>query len=117
MGSSGVDYFPFEAAQLTDAVIANLTSLKLANASLFESGDAATARTSRHRTRGSSPACKAFPGDSSCPDDILCFILDLALGGALIEGVPVAAPYFSDRPQYDTAQCAEITEKWQSPPF
>lgn len=122
--SSGVDYFPSEAAQLTGDVLANLTALKLTNASLFEFGDASGGRSPaiRGRSHGrrsdaNCPACKAFPGNPGWPSAVEWFILDLLLGGALIKAVPVAAPCFSDWPQYDPAKCTEITANWEMPPF
>lgn len=111
--ASGVDYFPFEARQLTDEVLANLTALNLTGASQF-GFDNATAAAAVTKGGGT---CKAFPGHAEWPSAVEWLVLDLLLGGALIKGVPVAAPCFSDWPQYDTAKCAEITADWQLPPF
>lgn len=122
--ASGVNYFPFEAAQLTDAVLANLTALNLTDASLFGFDEPTVATVPRKRSVGarttstnSCGPCKAFPGHPGWPSAIDWLVFDILLGGALIKAVPVAAPCFSDWPQYDAAKCSEITAKWSLPPF
>lgn len=122
--ASGVNYFQFEAAQLTDDVIANLTALNLTDASLFSFGEPTVGTVPRKRSVGartgstnSCGPCKAFPGLAGWPSEIDWLVLEILLGGALIKAVPVAAPCFSDWPQYDSAKCSEITDKWSLPPF
>ncbi|KAF6799524.1 hypothetical protein CSOJ01_12452 [Colletotrichum sojae] len=110
--SSGIDYFGFEAAQLTADVIANLTSYNLTDASLFDFGsedDALEKRAAR--------SCKVFPGGRAWPSDLTWFLFDLLTGGALIDGVPAAAPCYENWPQYDKAKCEEITSKWTTPQY
>ncbi|KAI1652288.1 FAD-binding domain-containing protein [Daldinia loculata] len=110
--SSGIDYFPFESSQLTPDVITNLTNYNLTNVDLFnfsDTGAAVQKRTGR--------VCKTYPGDRSWPVRPIWDLLNILLGGALVEGVPTAAPCYSDWPQYDKAKCASITSQWQTPQY
>ena len=110
----GSGYFPSETLQLTPDVLANLTALNLTGASLFDFGDNATSAAARKR---SGSGCKVFPGDAAWPSIIEWLVFDLLLGGALVRGDPVAAPCYSNWPQYNTAKCASITANWNSPQF
>ncbi|OLN87816.1 putative FAD-linked oxidoreductase-like protein 1, partial [Colletotrichum chlorophyti] len=110
--SSGIDYFNFEAAQLTTDVIANLTSYNLTDVNLFDFGDEQTAVEKR-----AARSCKAFPGDRAWPSSVAWFVLDVLSGGALVDGVPAAAPCYKDWPQYNAAKCEEITSKWGTPQY
>ncbi|KAI1381268.1 FAD-binding domain-containing protein [Hypoxylon crocopeplum] len=109
--SSGVDYFPFESSQLTTDVIANLTNYNLSDVDLFTFSDDAAVekRTSR--------VCKTYPGDRAWPARPIWDLLNILLGGALIQGVPAAAPCYSNWPQYDETKCASITSQWQTPQY
>lgn len=82
----GAQLFPSERLQLTDAVLANLTSHGI-DASLFSFGtpDDAAALDKR------SGACKVFPGDKAWPSAPVWRVLDLLSGGRLIATVPSAA--------------------------
>lgn len=110
--NSGVAYFPFEATQLTPGVLANLTALNLTGIEYFNFGNASSTLTKRY-----SAGCKALPGDLAWPPDFIWSVFDLLLGGALIKSVPVAAPCFSDWPQYNPDECKTITSQWNSPEF
>ncbi|EON95608.1 putative fad binding domain protein [Phaeoacremonium minimum UCRPA7] len=110
------DYFGFEAAQLTTDVIANLTSLNLTDAAIFDFADGSEASKKRSLcTRNS--LCKVLPGDKDWPSTIQWLLLDLLTGGALEKGVPSAAVCYKDWPQYNAAQCADITANWTSPKY
>ncbi|KAK1450028.1 hypothetical protein CMEL01_07364 [Colletotrichum melonis] len=109
---SGIEYFDFESSQLTADVIANLTTYNLTGTAAFDFGDGEAAvekRTAR--------SCKVFPGDRAWPSDLTWFLLDLLMGGALLDGVPAAAPCYTDWPQYDAAKCNEITAAWTTPQY
>lgn len=110
------DYFGFEAAQLTSDVIANLTSLNLTDASIFDFAEGSAASKKRSLcTRNS--LCKVLPGDKDWPSTIQWLLLDLLTGGALVKGVPSAAVCYPDWPQYDAAKCADVTANWTSPKY
>lgn len=109
---SGVAYFSFESTQLTPEVIANLTALNLTGIEYFNFGNASSTMAKRD-----SAGCKPLPGDFAWPTDVAWFVLDLLLGGALIKGVPVAAPCYSDWSQYNSDECTTITSQWNSPEF
>lgn len=109
---SGIEYFDFESSQLTADVIANLTTYNLTGTAAFNFGDGEAAiekRTAR--------SCKVFPGDRAWPSDLTWFLLDLLMGGALLDGVPAAAPCNTHWPQYDAAKCNEITTAWTTPQY
>ncbi|KAI0112755.1 FAD-binding domain-containing protein [Hypoxylon sp. NC0597] len=110
--SSGVDYFPYESSQLTTDVISNLTNYNLSNVDLFNFDDAEAAVQKR-----AGRVCKAYPGDRNWPARPIWDLLNILLGGALIEGVPTAAPCYSDWPQYNATQCASITSRWETPQY
>ncbi|KUJ18747.1 FAD-binding domain-containing protein [Mollisia scopiformis] len=96
-----------ETLQLTDAVVANLTSIDLANASLFAFDDNATSIDAR------SLGCKVFPGDQAYPSTLVWYIFDLLLGQSLIKTVPLAAPCYNDWPSEENAAlCTTITNNW-----
>lgn len=110
--SSGVDYFSFEASQLTVDVITNLTNYNLSDVALFDFDDADTA-VEKRATR----VCKTYPTDKAWPARPIWDLLNILLGGALIEGVPAAAPCYSNWPQYDETKCATITSEWETPSY
>ncbi|KAI1388551.1 FAD-binding domain-containing protein [Hypoxylon trugodes] len=108
--ASASSYFPYELEQLTPDVLSNLTNYNLSNVDLFTfSEDGLTKRASR--------ACKTYPGDWNWPSRPIWNLLNILLGGALIESVPTAAPCYSDWPQYDEAKCASITSQWETPSY
>ncbi|KAK7436414.1 hypothetical protein Landi51_12591 [Colletotrichum acutatum] len=109
---SGIEYFDFESSQLTADVIANLTTYNLTGTAAFNFGDDEAAVEKR-----AARSCKVFPGDRAWPSDLTWFLLDLLLGGALLDGVPAAAPCYKDWPQYDAAKCNEITAAWTTPQY
>ncbi|OKL55414.1 hypothetical protein UA08_09267 [Talaromyces atroroseus] len=109
---SGVSYFSFESTQLTPEVIANLTALNLTGIEYFTFGNASSPMAKRD-----SAGCKVLPGDAAWPSEIDWFLLDLLLGGALIKGVPVAAPCYSNWHQYNADECTTITSDWNSSDF
>ncbi|KAI0181750.1 FAD-binding domain-containing protein [Hypoxylon sp. FL1284] len=109
---SGIDYFPFESSQLTGNVIANLSSYNLSDVNLFDFSDEnATVGALGFRR------CKTAPDDFLWPPRLVWDLFDFLLGGALIEGVPAAAPCYSDWPQYDKSKCDNITSEWQKPAY
>ncbi|KAK1638527.1 hypothetical protein BDP81DRAFT_393111 [Colletotrichum phormii] len=110
--SSGIEYFDFGSSQLTANVIANLTKYNLTGTTAFNFGDNEAA-VEKRATR----SCKVFPGDHVWPSDLTWFLLDLLLGGALVDGVPAAAPCYKDWPQYDAVKCDEITAAWTTPQY
>ncbi|KAI1099486.1 FAD-binding domain-containing protein [Jackrogersella minutella] len=110
--SSGVDYFPYESSQLTTDVISNLTNYNLSNVELFDFSDTEVAAAKR-----SGRICKIYPGDKSWPVSQIWNLLNILLGGALVEGVPAAAPCYSDWPQYNETACESITSQWQTPSY
>ncbi|KAI5864003.1 FAD-binding domain-containing protein [Durotheca rogersii] len=112
--SSGIGYFPYESSQLTGDVIANLTNYNLSDIELFDFGGAEEEAPAQKRA---ARVCKTYPGDRNWPSPPAWTLLRILLGGSLIEGVPAAAPCYSNWPQYNQAKCAEITSKWQTPQF
>ncbi|KAI1080347.1 FAD-binding domain-containing protein [Whalleya microplaca] len=109
--SSGVNYFSYEATQLTIEALANLPRHVANDTEIFNFGDSINASE-----RNRSPMnCKSMPSDPLWPTTSIWRLLDLAIGGALIKGVPSASVCYVDWPQYDEAKCAEITAKWSDP--
>jgi hypothetical protein len=97
---------PSETLQLTDSVLDNLTSIGLANASLF-------AFDSNITLEKRSSGCKVFPGDWNYPSILVWWIFDLLLGDRLIKTVPLAAPCYNDWPSEENAAlCTTITNNW-----
>ncbi|KFY70663.1 hypothetical protein V498_10279, partial [Pseudogymnoascus sp. VKM F-4517 (FW-2822)] len=83
--------FPSEKLQLTDAVLANLSSLGVDTAlfsfgSSSEDAEVLDKRTNSKKKKG----CKTFPGDAAWPDAKVWGLLDVLSGGRLIETVPSA---------------------------
>ncbi|KAK0631177.1 hypothetical protein B0T17DRAFT_486958 [Bombardia bombarda] len=100
--------FDWENAQLTNAIVANLSKQQQPNnsSSYFDFGsDAKVAR----------PACKTFPGDASWPSTQLWNSFNATVDGALIKTVPLAAPCYNNWPQRDAAACQYVTEHWSDP--
>ncbi|KAI2606605.1 FAD-binding domain-containing protein [Hypoxylon sp. NC1633] len=110
--SSGVDYFPFESSQLTPDVISNLTDYNLTSVELFDFSD-----TDAGAEKRAARVCKTYPGDKAWPSTPIWDLFNILLGGALIKGVPAAAPCYTDWPEYNAATCASITAQWETPRF
>ena len=104
--SSTAELFEWETLQLTQSVLTNLTNLALTNIKLFEYPTTTT---------GSTADCKVFPGDPYWPSPVAWEILNVLSGNALIKTVPLAAPCYSDWPEYNAATCASITSQWNDP--
>lgn len=102
--ASGVEYLDFETSQLTDKVLANLTSYDIGDASVFDFGDEGDV-TGKRAAR----SCKVFPGDSAWPSSATWSVFGLLTGSALLDSVPSAAVCYKDWPQYDESKCAEVT--------
>ncbi|KAF9876628.1 FAD binding domain protein [Colletotrichum karsti] len=107
--ASGIDYFDFETLQLTIEVIDTLSKSNFSAVNLFDFGNEDAKEIER--------TCKVFPGDAAWTSDSTWFYFDRLTGGALVDGVPPAAPCYEDWPQFDEAKCEEITSKWSSPQF
>jgi hypothetical protein len=101
-------YSAAETQQLTDDVLANLTSLELSNITLFGFGSTNDSTSSKR----SSWSCKTVPGSALWPIGIVWDVFDLLLGGALIKTVPLASPCYDDWGNYNEAECAVITDQW-----
>ncbi|KAH7060667.1 hypothetical protein B0J12DRAFT_340423 [Macrophomina phaseolina] len=105
------DYFPFETAQLTSAVLSHLTRINVTDASLFDFGNL-TATTNR-----SAAICRLLPADEAWPSNSEWSQFNLLLGGSLIRSVPAAAVCYQGWPQYDAATCDSVTANWNKPQF
>jgi hypothetical protein len=108
-----------ETLQWTDAVVARLAvddiTSEYAEYFAFEDGKVAGSRLAR---RAASASCKTFPGDPSWPKDLVCDILNVLLGGALIPTKPIAAPCYDSRwGNKDAAKCADIADNFTNPYF
>lgn len=101
--------FAAETLQLTDDVLANLTSLQLSNVSLFSFDTNMAAKRNR-----SSSGCKTYPGDLLWPTSLVWDVFDLVLGGALIKTKPFASSCYDDFGNYNAAQCATVTNNWSN---
>ncbi|OBT52948.1 hypothetical protein VE04_06719 [Pseudogymnoascus sp. 24MN13] len=105
---NGEQLFPSERLQLTDAVLANLTSLGV-DTSLFAFGTPNDAETLGKRTGGK---CKAFPGDKAWPSKPLWKLLDLLSGGQLIATIPSASSCYKGWGDEDETECTYVTDNW-----
>ncbi|KAE8415272.1 hypothetical protein BDV36DRAFT_311144 [Aspergillus pseudocaelatus] len=103
--------FPAETVQLTNEVLADLSSnIRNANVSdVFKFADHYTDLTLSKKIPRS---CKVMPGDVSWPSNLLWDIFDTLLGKRLIKTVPLAAYCYSDWPEYDADKCTSITSQW-----
>lgn len=110
--ASDADLFASETAQLTDAVLANLTDINLTNASLFTFDSSSAESDVSKRTFSSS--CKVFPGDIFYPSSIVWKLFDLVLGGGrVIKTVPSAASCYNSWPeQRDANECEYVTAEF-----
>ncbi|GFF31483.1 6-hydroxy-D-nicotine oxidase [Aspergillus udagawae] len=86
--TAGASLFPAETLQLTDAVLANISSTI--------------------RTRPSSLRLTIIYGRPSGTWELF----DLLLGGALVKTVPLAASCYSSWPEYDAAECETVKSHW-----
>jgi hypothetical protein len=94
--------------QLTDAVLANLTALKLTNVSLFDCGG----KDARRPITSATGACKIFPGEAGYPAPPAWTVLDLLTGGGLIKTVPIGAVCYRNTAAYDAVKCQDILANW-----
>ncbi len=109
-GKAEAPYFAWENVQLTAAILANLTNLKLTDVNLFgfpPTGPVPAAASA-------SGQCKVFPGDPTYPPPLVWQIFNLLTGGAVIQTVPLAAPCYPG-PEYNPTQCAYVTANWFDP--
>jgi hypothetical protein len=106
--AAGASLFPAETLQLTDAVLANLSTTIQNQTQLFAFGNNASASASVK-------SCKVFPGDILWPSKSTWELFDLLLGGALVKTVPLAASCYSSWPEYDAAECEAVTSNWTNP--
>jgi len=104
--ATGAELFQWETLQLTQPVLANLTSLNLTDIALFGFPTTSSASTSH---------CKVFPGDANWPSPIAWEVLNLLTDNALIQTIPLAAPCYSGWPEYNAAACTSITSQWSDP--
>ncbi|GIC86651.1 uncharacterized protein Aud_003025 [Aspergillus udagawae] len=86
--TAGASLFPAETLQLTDAVLANISSTI--------------------RTRPSSLRLTIIYGRPSGTWELF----DLLLGGALVKTVPLAASCYSSWPEYDAVECETVKSHW-----
>ncbi len=56
--------------------------------------------------------CKVFPGDEDWPPESKWDAFDEQLDKALILTVPLAAPCYPERKEYDVKKCEDITARW-----
>lgn len=97
---------------LTDAVLRNLTNLKLTNIVLFTFPEVFA---KAHVELGSAinGPCKTFSDDFvGFPGIVTNKVFDLLIGGNLIQTTPFAAPCYSDFGNENAAECAEIASHW-----
>ncbi|EAQ88599.1 hypothetical protein CHGG_05218 [Chaetomium globosum CBS 148.51] len=103
-----------ESRQLTDDVLANLTSHQLSDIELFlfDDTDSEDAAQVSRRTWTNVGDCKTYPGDWKYPSRLTWGVFNLLTGGALIETVPIGAVCYPNSGVYDAAKCADILENW-----
>jgi hypothetical protein len=94
------------AYQFTDAVLANLMSMKLSNASFFEFGPSGKVF--------SNGMCKTYPGDAAWPTTDTWNVLNLVTGGALFDTVPIGAVCYQGK-HYNAAECQALLDNWSDP--
>jgi hypothetical protein len=103
-----------ETRQLTDDVLANLTSHELSDIELFlfDDTDGEDAAQVSKRTWANVGDCKTYPGDWKWPSRLTWGVFNLLTGGALIETVPIGAVCYPNSGVYNAAKCADILENW-----
>ncbi|EFX03801.1 FAD-binding domain containing protein [Grosmannia clavigera kw1407] len=103
-------YFPFEAQQLTDAVLSNLTAVNLTSSDLFAFADATNSPVVKR-----SGLCRLLPGDQLYPSTAVWDVLGLLLGpDVLIKTVPLASPCYTSWDNEDEEHCSFITNNWSN---
>lgn len=102
--------FPNERLQLTDAVLANLTSLGV-DTSLFGFATPSDAAAALDKRTGKGK-CKVFPGDKAWPSAPVWKLLDLLSGGGLIATVPSASSCYKGWGDEDETECSYVSDNW-----
>lgn len=109
---SAPSLFSHERVQLTEDVLSDV-SAALKNDTLSSMfGFASSSTSNAVAERGLRHRCKTMPGDFLWPVDLVWNIFDILLGGRLIKTVPLAAPCYTDWPEYNATKCAAITADW-----
>ncbi|KAK4161375.1 hypothetical protein QBC43DRAFT_243812 [Cladorrhinum sp. PSN259] len=101
-----------EVLLLTDAVVANLTSLDLSDIDLFTFDDDIAGVTKRSVGNWRAGECKVFPGDRDWPSRLTWGVFNLLTGGALIETVPIGAVCYRNSGVYDAQKCQNVLANW-----
>ncbi|KAH8168573.1 FAD binding domain-containing protein [Sarocladium implicatum] len=96
----------YEALQLTDEVLANLTDLELSHIELFGFDDEETAEIEKRANK-----CKTYPGDLLYPSKAAWKVFDLLTGGRLIKTVPYASVCYEGE-RYDADKCQFLLDNW-----
>ncbi|KAI1135180.1 FAD-binding domain-containing protein [Hypoxylon sp. FL0543] len=109
--NSTADLFEGETLQLTEAVIANLTSLELSNITLFSfQNDSRAAETIAKRAIPG--VCKTYPDDPFWPFPSTWGLFNVLLGGGLIQTVPYASSCYDSFGDHNVSRCDFITNNW-----
>ncbi|TDZ30805.1 FAD-linked oxidoreductase patO [Colletotrichum spinosum] len=103
---------PEQTAQLTDAVLANLTKLELSNITLFNF-PAASSYASNLAFPNNTNKCKTFPGDLLYPTEPVWNVFNLLTGNALIKTVPLGAACYPGE-HYDAEKCQYLLANWSN---
>lgn len=101
------ELFGDETYQLTDDVIANLTSLNLTAVDMFSFSNG-------EEYKRSTSTCKVMPGDKSWPSEMVWTVFDLLLGGALTKTTPLASVCYTNWGDYDASKCSSISANWSN---
>ena len=95
----------YQALQLTDDVLANLTDLELSHIELFAFDEDELSHVA------SAPKCKTYPGDALYPSKGVWKVFDLLTGGSLIKTIPYGSACFEGE-HYDATQCHFLLDNW-----
>lgn len=96
----------YEALQLTDDVIANLTDLELSHIELFAFDEEDSSDVEKR-----APTCKTYPGDALYPSKSVWKVFDLLTGGSLIKTVPYGSACYEGQ-HYDAEKCQFLLDNW-----
>ncbi|KAE8391210.1 hypothetical protein BDV23DRAFT_182731 [Aspergillus alliaceus] len=103
--------FPAETVQLTDDVLADVSS-SIQNPNISDLFKFASHSNASSLSKRGLHNCKLMPGDLFWPIDLVWDIFDLLLGKRLIKAVPLAAYCYPNWAEYDADKCATITSQW-----